>query len=107
MMYWIYFLIAGVGYMSVASLPYTSLPADSPAKYYIFGTIISLMMNVTWLNLAGKLSKPDILVYGLVWDSILTVAYILTPIIFFQVQAKPQTLVGAALILGGMVLTKL
>lgn len=100
------FLFGCLGYVVGASLPFTSL-VNHKRWYFGIGIAFGMALNALWLNLARKLPQEHILVYSVLWDAMLTLTYMLVPILLWGQPASWRVWVGVGLIFTGMVVAKL
>lgn len=87
-----------------------SYSKDFKASHYYFpvGLLLALTVNFLWLYIAKHSpNKESIYVRGLIWDSMIVGSYALLPIAFYGVRLSGFMLVGAVLIVSGLVLVKL
>lgn len=101
------FIIGFMAYAALAHLSYSSLKTTG-LPYYLTGLGIAILANACWLWIAR--SEPNaskLMLTALYWDVMLTLTYLLVPILFFSVKLSVPQMFGAFLIFLGIVLTKL
>ena len=100
------YTLAIVIYTLSAWMSYSST-AKAAAWYFPAGVLLSVIANTAWLYVARNTAKPeDILFRGLIWDSIITLCFVIAPIFFFQMQLTRMQILGASLILVGLFVAK-
>lgn len=100
------FLLGALLYCGAASLSYSESFKGSPG-YYLAGAAVGVAANLVWFHLAAiTKDKGEVLKMGLYWDSMLTLIYMLVPLILFSVKPTTNTLFGIVLITTGIILTK-
>lgn len=98
------FAIGFLVYVSNATLSYSKGLKASP-YYYTIGIILAVIANLTWLYISKLETEPNkLLLKGLYWDIMLTVAYLIVPILFYHARLSAQQTVGAILVLVGITL---
>lgn len=101
------FLIGFITYLTLAVASYSKMIQAS--RWFIpSGLLAALIANWTWLSIARSESNgSDLLIKGLVWDSMLVLTYLFVPIVFFDAQLKGFQFLGLLLIVLGMMCVKL
>jgi drug/metabolite transporter (DMT)-like permease len=99
--------IGTVIYTSYAWL--TFAPSMKASSYLIpLGITMAIAGNFLWIMMARSIHQPAALVYyGMLWDSMITISFILVPIIFFGVRFNFVSGIGCTLVLVGLTLMKL
>lgn len=101
------FLIGILVYSLVAVTSYSETVKASP-YYFAFGIALGVIANFCWLHIARQETDPSKLVLtGLYWDIMLTVVYMIIPMMFFGARLTLTQGLGVAAILLGIILTKL
>lgn len=101
------FLLGGLTYCLLVALCYTPSFRESNL-YFPVGALLGVFTNVLWLHVAKLVGdRNKIIIYGLWWDCLIIACYAIVPILFFGVRLTGYTALGAALIVVGMILTKL
>jgi drug/metabolite transporter (DMT)-like permease len=76
--------------------------------YYPLGIGLSVFANYLWLNIAkNSVSSSSTLIYALYWDIMLSLCFVIVPIVFFDVKLTLNLGIGILLILVGIGFTKL
>lgn len=100
------FIIAFFVYSGLAYTSYSSELKSSP-YYYVIGIAAAIIANLLWLNLARNVPADKLVLLGLFWDIMLTVAYLLVPILFFETKLSALQWTGIGVIILGIVMVKL
>lgn len=75
--------------------------------YYALGLFLGLIPNALWLTIASRAKLPaQIMLYGVVWDSLRMCVYVLMPILFFGVKPTIYTTIGIVLIAFGLLIIR-
>jgi len=87
----------------------TFSPSMKMSSYLIpLGIGMAVAGNFLWIMMARSIHQPAVLVYyGMLWDSMITVSFILVPIVFFGVRFNLISGIGCGLVLAGLTLMKL
>jgi hypothetical protein len=72
---------------------------------YVVGIVMSLLAIVTWLNLASSSPKEELAKLGIIWDGLLTLCYIVVPVLN-QARFSAQMGLGLLLIVIGVIVVK-
>ena len=76
--------------------------------YFPLGMLLAIIVNFLWLYIAKNSPDKDVLyVRALIWDSMIVGAYVLVPLLFYNVRPTGYTLAGCTFIVIGLILTKL
>lgn len=101
------FLIGLLAYAALAHLSYSEFKTTG-TPYYLTGLGIALLANACWLWIARMEPNASKLVFkALAWDVMLTLTYLVIPILFFSVRLTPSQIFGVILIFAGIILTKI
>jgi hypothetical protein len=94
-------------YLITVSMSYSD-KSKAAFWYYPLGMALSLVTNYLWMNLA-KTSDGSNQVYvrGIVWDSMIVLAYSVLPFFCFNVKLTAVQSLGAGLVIIGLGLIKL
>ncbi len=95
-----------IGYLLVASLPFTRLPVQFPVAYYTAGIVLGAGLNCLWLTIARNVPLARVVTYGVMWDAMLTLIYVVTPILIWSQPSSFRLWAGVSLIIAGMVIAK-
>lgn len=72
------------------------------------GIMMAVAGNLLWILMARSTQEPAILVYyGMLWDTMITLSFIIVPIVFFGVRFTPFSGLGCVLVLIGLTMMKL
>jgi drug/metabolite transporter (DMT)-like permease len=103
---YIQFLLGMLLYGAIAYTSYSE--ALKASKYYfLIGLGAALVANLIWLLIAR--AEPDsskLMIKGLFWDSMLTIVYIVVPLLLFKANLSMTQSAGLGLIVMGLILTK-
>lgn len=100
------FLGGLVGYACIASLPFTRLPVYHTWLFYTLGIVVGAGLNCLWLTVAKNVSREEVIVYGVLWDAMLTLTYVVVPILLWEQSVSWKVWAGVGLIFSGMLLAK-
>ena len=69
---------------------------------------IVIIGNLFWIYYLKFLSKghTDILMSGIIWDALITIAYIAVPFYFFNIQMSFMSKIGLVLCILGLIIMK-
>ncbi len=102
----LYFIIATIIYIFSAYMSHSPTIKLS-SWYFIVGIILANITNILWMILAKNTTdNSKVLLYGLVWDSIITFSFLLTPFLFFDIKLTMPQIIGVCLMVIGIILTK-
>ena len=98
------YFFAFMFYIIIAGAPYTKI-VDS--NWYWSIALLGIVTQASWLGIA-KLATDhkDIMFKGLYFDLMITMVYLILPILVFNVSVTRNNLIGILLILIGLVVTK-
>lgn len=103
----IYFLWAIPIYIMAASLPlFLAENKLNYSYYYALGFILAGIGACLWLTLAKGLNASQISLWGLKWDVMITVCYVLTPMMFVRQELTTQNIIGMVFAFVGIILLK-
>lgn len=98
--------LAAIIYGITAYMSYSETIKAS-SWYFIVGIILANIANIMWMILAKNTTdNSKLVVYGLIWDSILTLSFLLTPFLFFDIKLSMTQTIGLGLIIAGIICTK-
>jgi multidrug transporter EmrE-like cation transporter len=73
-----------------------------------FGLGLALIGNLLWILLAKSTHEPaKLIVYGMVWDTMITLSFLLVPMMFFGVRFTLVSGVGCGFVVLGLLMMKL
>lgn len=103
----IIFFIGFCMYFGLASISYNS-KIKSLSYYYLIGIAFAIVSNFLWLYLAKREVDPSkLVILGLIWDTMLTLTYLVVPFLFYGAVLNKVQLVGLVLTVVGLVLVKI
>lgn len=103
----IQFLIGFVVYLIMAWTTYY-LPFKETKFFFPAGIAFAIIANFIWLSIARATPEASVLLMrGLYWDVMLTSCYLLVPFVLFGAKVALLQALGIALIILGIILTKL
>lgn len=101
------YLIGSIFYSCSVVISY-SQKAKLASWYFPLGMAFSTICSFLWLYVAkNSLTKEDIYLNGIYWDSMIVACYVLIPVIAFKVRMAPLNVLGVFLVIAGIALTKL
>lgn len=72
------------------------------------GLALAIMGNLLWILIAKKTPNPaDLTVYGMAWDAMITVSFVLVPVVLFGVRFSGTSGLGLILAILGIFLMKI
>lgn len=72
------------------------------------GLSLAVVGNLLWILLARSTQEPGkLIVYGMAWDAMITLSFLLVPIMFFGVRFTVVSGVGCGLVGLGLLMMKL
>lgn len=99
--------MASVFYLMGAYIAYDAAFKAS-AWFLPVGIIVGIISNLIWLYVTKiTVDNKELFIYGLVWDVMMMAAYIVIPVLLFNVRLDWKQTVGTILVLTGLTLTKL
>jgi multisubunit Na+/H+ antiporter MnhE subunit len=100
--------IAGLAlYVSAVMMLYSDR-VKSSAYYFPLGLAIAVAANFLWLYIAKNTAdKHDVYIRGLIWDSMIVGCYAVVPVLMYGVAFTGRMAMGVAMIVAGIVLTKI
>ena len=105
-MIYLQFLIGFVAYFSIAYASYSEF-AKKSWWFFPLGIAVAVIANVTWLYISkAESNTSSLLVKGLWWDAMLTLTYVVVPLILFGAKLTLNQGIGMGLVLTGLLLTK-
>lgn len=95
-----------LSYCAAVAVSYT--PALKNSRYYTpIGLAVGMLANLFWLSIARSTNDSNqILLLGFYWDAMLTLTYLLVPIMFYDARLTLTSGAGIALMVAGFILTK-
>jgi len=87
----------------------TFKPELKVSAYLIpIGLSLAVFGNLLWILLARSTHDPaKLIVYGMLWDTMITLAFLLVPMMFFGVRFTAIGGVGCGLVVVGLLMMKL
>lgn len=106
-MIYLQFILGMVLYSAIASLSYYGNFKQS--QWYVpLGMFLGLTTSLIWFNISKAEPDPSILIIkGLWWDAMLTLIFIIIPLLFFGARLSMYQWVGFGLVLLGLGMAKL
>jgi drug/metabolite transporter (DMT)-like permease len=100
-------IIGTIIYMAYAWL--TFAPSMKMSPYLMpFGIGMAVAGNFLWIMMARSIQQPMVLVYyGMLWDTMITLSFILVPVVFFGIRFTLISGLGCLLVLIGLTFMKL
>lgn len=74
---------------------------------FVLAAIMSAMGGILWMTIATNIPKESIPIYGLYFDTAITLSFFLVPLFFVNPNLSIYNILGVILILAGIWLTKM
>lgn len=103
-MIWPYYALMVAMCSLIAALPFTKV-ATAPVQLYALGLILALGSNAAWLTVTRIADKAELARLGLIWDGMLTMCYVLVPVLL-GARFSLQMGLGMVLIVAGLLVVK-
>jgi drug/metabolite transporter (DMT)-like permease len=103
-------LMLGIGALIYVFYAWLTFSPSMKTSEYLMPLAIAMAIagNLLWIKMARSIQEPAALVYyGMLWDSMITVSFIVVPIIFFGVRFNVISGFGCVLVLAGLTMMKL
>lgn len=83
-------------------------PIFKASSYYYWTSLaIATVTSFSWAYVARHTENSSkLVVYGLYWDVIMTVTYLVVPVVIFHARMSIIQWIGVSLIMAGIILTK-
>lgn len=91
-------------YCMYAYLPFLNLKGPT---HYISASVFAILGSLLWVTISRSVGKGEIALYGLYFDAILTISFLLIPILVHESSLNYKQIIGILLILIGILLSKL
>ena len=102
-----YFIGGALLYVISTAICYITPIKNSP-YFFPIGLTAGFLANLLWLSLAKQsFDKDQTLQLGILWDAMLTLIYVLVPVLMFGARLSGWQLAGSILILLGVGVAKL
>lgn len=101
-MTYLYFLMAALLYSLSASLPFWVTTRVQMAMAICIGVLTSLC----WVGISRSVKPEQIPIYGLAFDSMLTMIFLLMPFFFISFNLSNRQVLGIIMVLTGIFLIK-
>lgn len=101
------FLVGFVAYLCLAYVSHSKEFKQS-SMFYAAALSLSLIANLVWAYIAKhETNNSALLLKGLIWDVLLTAAFLIVPLILFDIKLDWKHWTGVILIVSGIILLKL
>lgn len=101
------YIIGFLLYCVSVAFSYSNWFKNSP-WFIPIGLIISIAINYLWLYICkNTIDKHILYLRGIYWDGMIVGCYTIIPVLLFEVRFKATTAIGLALVIIGMIITKL
>jgi membrane protease YdiL (CAAX protease family) len=97
-----YFLISACLYSLSASLPF--LVTKSTQMW--IAPVVAILTSLVWVSIARSIPPQEVPLYGLYYDIMLTLVFLVIPYIFVDFNLTPLQIFGILLIFTGIILTR-
>lgn len=91
-------------YCMYAYLPFLNLKGST---HYIGASIFAILGSFLWVTISRSVDKGEITLYGLYFDAVLTLSFLLVPLFAHGFNLNYKQTIGILLILIGILLSKL
>lgn len=76
--------------------------------YYPIGITVALIVNLLWFKIAREvLDNNSLYRYGVVWDVLIALSWLLIPVLFFGIKLTKTNVTGLVLLVIGIVMIHL
>lgn len=104
---WYTFIAASLFYLFGAYIAYDVAIKASP-WFLPLGVVVGIVSNLIWLYVTKiTTDNKELFLYGLIWDVMMMAAYIIVPLLLFNVRLDWKQSLGTILVIIGLILTKL
>ena len=97
------FALTAIVYSAYAYLPFMNLAAKT---HYAVAIFLAVMGSLIWVTISRTVEKNQIVFNGAIFDSIITICFLVIPFIFAGSDLTPKQMVGIGVLLVGMALIK-
>ena len=98
------YLLTVVIYSVYATLPFFNLGRTA---HYLSGATFAVLGSLIWVSISRSVNKSDIPLYGLYFDALITISFMLTPLLFTGFNFTSKQIAGILMIFTGMIVSKL
>jgi len=98
----IYFIVAALSYSVIAALPFVVSKNIQLMLAVLFGALA----NICWALITRSIDQSLIPIYSLYYDIMLTLIFLVVPFAFIEFTFSASQIIGALLIVIGIVLIK-
>ena len=103
-----FYIFGSIVYLISASLPiFLSRGLIGTWQYYVAGGLMATLGSIAWLSLARSINTSQLSLYGLKWDVMITVCYLVVPFVMVKQELNSYNVVGIVFALTGVVLLKI
>lgn len=75
--------------------------------YYYLAIGAGAVANYIWFSIAKSINQSgQIIILGLFWDLMIVAAFILVPVLFFDINLRLTQIIGCGIMILGFILTK-
>lgn len=84
-------------------------PALKTFAYLVpLGLLLAVIGNWAWISIARSIQEPsELVIYGMLWDAMITLTFVMVPVLFFGVRFNVVSGLGCGLVLIGLTLMKI
>lgn len=98
------YILTFIIYCMYAYLPFLNLQSHF---HYISASVFAILGSTLWVTISRSVDKGEIALYGLYFDAVLTLSFLLVPLIAHEFSLNYKQIIGILLILIGILLSKL
>lgn len=103
-------LMLVIGTITYSVYAWLTFKPELKMSMYLIPTALCLAIfgNLLWILLAKSTESPaKLIIYGMAWDTMITLSFLLVPIVFFGVRFSPVAGLGCTMVVVGLLIMKL
>lgn len=96
------------GLLVYSGIAYVSYGMKESSLFYPLGLTLALIANAVWLWISQTENDANsLMVKGMYWDAMLTLTYIIVPLLLFNAKLTGTQLLGFVLLMVGLIIIKI